>query len=140
VSASVDRDQLAALQALRRGFGVDQVEVLAVVDTDALTVLGPRTQPAAEPPTKPAPATGQGTLAVDGHLPATPITKPCRCHADDSLYGSLLRCPSCGHRSYDRIAESCERRRCGYEGPQDGSAAPGAAARAAGPPPATSAS
>jgi len=42
----------------------------------------------------------------------------CRCHASD-LYAGLLRCPGCGHRSYDPIAQSCERRRCAYEGPPD---------------------
>jgi hypothetical protein len=45
------------------------------------------------------------------------MTQPiCRCHASD-LYASLLRCPGCGHRSYDPIAGSCERRACAYEGP-----------------------
>ena len=46
------------------------------------------------------------------------MTTICRCHASD-LYAGLLRCPGCGHRSYDPIAQSCERRRCGYEGPPD---------------------
>jgi hypothetical protein len=50
----------------------------------------------------------------------------CRCHSSD-LYAGLVRCPSCGHRSFDAytwlprepgqpIEGSCERRRCGYEG------------------------
>lgn len=43
--------------------------------------------------------------------------KPCTCHADESLYGSLARCPSCKHRSYDRWAGACERRKCAYVGP-----------------------
>lgn len=42
----------------------------------------------------------------------------CRCHADDSLYGGLLDCPRCGHRSYEQMPSgwgACERRKYGYE-------------------------
>lgn len=31
------------------------------------------------------------------------------------VYASLVNCPKCGHRSFDPWAESCERRKCGYE-------------------------
>lgn len=50
--------------------------------------------------------------------------RPCRCHSDRMLYGSLQRCPQCGHRSLDVIDTrykggtlyaGCERRKCGYE-------------------------
>lgn len=40
------------------------------------------------------------------------VPSPCRCHADQALYGTLLVCPWCGHRSWDRWCASCERRRC----------------------------
>jgi hypothetical protein len=48
------------------------------------------------------------------------MRKPCRCHSDESLYGSLATCPRCKHRSYDGVPGSgewggCERRKCGYE-------------------------
>lgn len=45
----------------------------------------------------------------------------CRCHSDDALYGPLVECPACGHRSLDAMpmAEAgyagCERRACGWE-------------------------
>lgn len=52
----------------------------------------------------------------------------CRCHSAPGLYGSLVRCPSCAHTSYDPYAESCERRTCGYETSVTGPA--GGAARA----------
>jgi hypothetical protein len=50
--------------------------------------------------------------------------KPCRCHSNESLYGTLKTCPACGHRSLDvgtRWA-GCERRKCGaeYRRHQDG--------------------
>ena len=45
--------------------------------------------------------------------------KPCRCHADPSLYGSLVACPACRHRSYDP-GVGCERRACGHVGPLPG--------------------
>lgn len=40
--------------------------------------------------------------------------KRCRCHSS-SLYDTLERCPGCGHWSFDPWAQSCERRRCGYD-------------------------
>ena len=42
----------------------------------------------------------------------------CRCHASD-LYATLTVCPHCGHRSYDPVAEACERRSCGHVGEVD---------------------
>lgn len=44
--------------------------------------------------------------------PPKPTPQICRCHADDSLYGSLLECPDCHHRSFDPIGGDCERRAC----------------------------
>lgn len=40
----------------------------------------------------------------------------CTCHADP-LYAALVRCPKCGHQSYDPPNVGCERRACGYTGP-----------------------
>jgi len=37
----------------------------------------------------------------------------CRCHSDRSLYGGLVDCPACGHRSFDP-GVGCERRNCGH--------------------------
>lgn len=42
----------------------------------------------------------------------------CRCHSDRSVYGGLVDCPACGHRSYDP-GVGCERRRCGWAPPED---------------------
>jgi hypothetical protein len=41
----------------------------------------------------------------------------CKCHSDDSLYGSLYDCPGCGHRSLDVLKTwaGCERRACGWQ-------------------------
>jgi hypothetical protein len=64
MSVGVDRDQLAALNALRRGFG--QVEVLAVLDPDALSVLNNQPQPA---PTQPAAMPEQPARHVQSNLP-----------------------------------------------------------------------
>jgi hypothetical protein len=47
----------------------------------------------------------------------TTAGRRCSCHSDRSLYGSLVRCPSCRHWSYDTWAASCERRKCAYVGP-----------------------
>lgn len=50
--------------------------------------------------------------------PAEPAPeRVCRCH-QSHVYASLLRCPRCGHRSLDP-GIGCERRKCGYEEPED---------------------
>lgn len=51
-------------------------------------------------------------------MTAARMSKVCSCHADDSLYGQLDKCPACGHRSYDS-GIGCERQRCGHVRPED---------------------
>lgn len=111
---TVDRDQLAALRAVRAGFGeVEVLEVLAgrqLGRSPALAVLE-RTHEQRRLVRRP-----------EGPAPAS----TCSCHSSD-LYVSLWRCPACEHRSFDAytwasergqpVEGSCERRACGYEGP-----------------------
>jgi hypothetical protein len=122
MTATVDGDQLAVLRQLRAQLG--EVEVLEVLDGRHLG------RSPASLPDLPAPAPvathRQGSLIeqpLDGPAPAS----TCSCHASD-LYAALWRCPSCGHRSFEAytwvqlppgfaLEGSCERRRCGYEGP-----------------------
>jgi len=40
--------------------------------------------------------------------------RKCSCHSSD-LYSTLIECPKCSHNSFDTIAGSCERRKCGLE-------------------------
>lgn len=43
--------------------------------------------------------------------------KRCSCHSA-SVYRNLVRCPACGHWSLDP-GIGCERRKCGYEVPEE---------------------
>lgn len=48
----------------------------------------------------------------------TPIIRPAWVGTARPYPGNLIKCPKCGHRRFDYMAEdygACERRQCGFE-------------------------